>query len=123
MFKKKRKETKEKIGVLVKDVQVRSLKTVYYWDAYKKFSQMLKALFVFRRLAILLVPVIFKEPAFQVMALCTLNFASMIMYTHVQPHDSKARRKIEIFNEFSCTVFTYFLMCQQDFIPSFETRF
>ena len=63
-----------------------------------------------------------ETPGVQIIIINLINLGSCIYYGGVQPFDTRFRRRIDLFNEFSILLITWHMMCFTDFVLSSDTQ-
>ena len=61
-------------------------------------------------------------PGVQMTFINLINLASCIYYGGVQPFDTRFRRRIDLFNEYSILLITWHIMCYTDFVVSSDMQ-
>jgi hypothetical protein len=92
--------------------------------ASNSYSWLLYHVFLFRRLAFGMIPVIFaRYKVFQPMGLVLLNQFCLMFYAGVLPYDSTFKNRNEVFNEVVMMILTYHILMFTEFIGEPSTRY
>ena len=91
---------------------------------YSRYSVYWYPLWIFRRLAFIIIPLCFQEyPAIQIMLLVFMTVFYVMYYSGNRPHARKEQVMIEAGNEILMIVLMYHLFCFTNFVGSKETQF
>jgi len=63
-----------------------------------------------------------KIPGIQLIVVNLINLASCLYYGGVQPFETRFRRRLDLFNEYSILLITWHMMCYTDYVVRVDTQ-
>ena len=109
----------------IRDVSFRNIFGSFYegMKVETKWQICANLIFMLRRASFALICFNLEQiPGVQIILINLINLASCIYYGGVQPFDTRLRRRIDLFNEYSILVITWHMMCYTGFVGSTDVQ-